>query len=355
MALSVANPSDFSTTWNTGDLASLLKGTDRPLPERFIYPEREGAASCEATLPTFDLSLLECGEEKKKLLPLVAEACAEWGFFQVVGHGVPKELLAEVMEAGYGFFSLPSHLKEKAAFGRTQGYEGTFAEHKSRAPWLEALTFTASSSAEHVASKVWPEHGNPAFCNAINTVNRSFVDLTRRITIILAESLGLGHDTFSCHFLSKKQSVRFNYYPPCPQPEMAYGVPAHTDPNCITILFQDEVGGLEIRAKDDTWVAVKPQSEALVINIGDSLEVWTNRKFRSVQHRVVLKKTQGRLSFGMFLVPNEVTVIEPPAHLIDKAHPPQFKPVTWEDYIDFMKAALMKGEPRPSFKDFASM
>lgn len=90
---------------------------------------------------------------------------------------------------------------------------------------------------------------------------------------LFALSLGLKRDTFRKHFDGKRTLyLRWNYYPPCPDPSAALGIKGHTDPFVFTVLQQDEVGGLQIR-KDGAWMGVRPVKDAVVINVGDLLQV----------------------------------------------------------------------------------
>jgi isopenicillin N synthase-like dioxygenase len=97
--------------------------------------------------------------------------------------------------------------------------------------------------------------------------------LARELLELLTEGLGLERDRFN-HYVEKERmmSMRFNLYPPCPQPELAIGLRAHTDPHLLTILHQDEVAGLQVFI-DEQWVTVKPLPDCFVVNVGDLFQV----------------------------------------------------------------------------------
>lgn len=98
-------------------------------------------------------------------------------------------------------------------------------------------------------------------------------ELGFRIEEYISESLGLEKDYIKNVFREQGQHMAVNYYPPCPEPDLTFGLPGHTDPNALTILLQDlEVTGLQV-LKDGKWLAVNPQPDAFVINIGDQLQV----------------------------------------------------------------------------------
>lgn len=94
-----------------------------------------------------------------------------------------------------------------------------------------------------------------------------------RLEELISESLGLEKDCVKNVLGEQGQHMAVNYYPPCPEPELTYGLPGHTDPNALTILLQDlHVAGLQV-LKDGKWVAVNPHPNAFVINLGDQLQV----------------------------------------------------------------------------------
>lgn len=101
-------------------------------------------------------------------------------------------------------------------------------------------------------------------------------ELGYRLEEAISESLGLEKDCIKNVLGEQGQHMAINFYPQCPQPELTYGLPAHTDPNAITILLQDlQVAGLQV-LKDGKWLSIKPQPNAFVINLGDQLEVNTS-------------------------------------------------------------------------------
>ena len=108
---------------------------------------------------------------------------------------------------------------------------------------------------------------------------REVRELGLRIQELMAESLGLDKDHIKNALGEQGQHMAVNYYPPCPEPELTYGLPGHTDPNALTILLQDlQVSGLQV-LKDGKWMAVKPHPNAFVVNIGDQLQVITHQHY----------------------------------------------------------------------------
>ncbi|RVW41260.1 Protein downy mildew resistance 6 [Vitis vinifera] len=149
---------------------------------------------------------------------------------------------------------------------------------------------------------------------------------------MISESLGLEKDHIKNVFGEQGQHMAVNYYPPCPQPELTYGLPGHTDPNALTILLQDlRVAGLQV-LKDGTWLAIKPHPGAFVVNIGDQLQAVSNGKYKSVWHRAIVNAESERLSVASFLCPCNDAVIGPAKPLTEDGSAPIYKNFTYAEY-----------------------
>ncbi|KAK8642182.1 hypothetical protein V6N13_011539 [Hibiscus sabdariffa] len=133
--------------------------------------------------------------------------------------------------------------------------------------------------------------------------------LAQKLAEILADKLGHNSTFFQQSCLPSSCYLRLNRYPPSPIPSDIYGLMPHTDSDFLTILNQDQVGGLQL-VKDGKWIAVKPNPEALIINIGDFFQAWSNGFYNSVEHCVVKHPTKERFSVAYFLCPSNDTVIE---------------------------------------------
>lgn len=138
----------------------------------------------------------------------------------------------------------------------------------------------------------------------------------------------------------KELHIRINYYPPCPQPDLVVGVAPHSDPNVLTILFHDQIPGLQIR-KDGAWIDVQSVPGALVVNIADQIEILSNGKYSSVEHRSVVHKDRSRMSWAAFCGPPRDVVIAPRRELIDDDHPPLYQQASFGEYLSkFFKKGL---------------
>lgn len=179
---------------------------------------------------------------------------------------------------------------------------------------------------------------------------------------LISESLGLEKEYIKKVLGEQGQHMAVNYYPPCPEPELTYGLPGHTDPNALTILLQDlQVAGLQV-LKDGKWVAIKPHPNAFVINIGDQFQVLFQLKFRfilinfhksmvdfkllkllmqalsngrykSVWHRAVVNADKARMSVASFLCPSDDAIISSPKSLTgDDASGTVYRDFTYAEY-----------------------
>lgn len=140
------------------------------------------------------------------------------------------------------------------------------------------------------------------------------------------------------------QSMRMNYYPPCPQPEKVIGLSPHSDSVGLTFLLQaNEVEGLQIR-KDGMWVPVIPLPNAFIVNIGDMMEIITNGKYRSIEHRAIVNSEKERLSIATFYGPRQDCELGPASSLITERTPAQFKRIGMNEYLRNLFARKLDGK-----------
>ncbi|GMI97377.1 hypothetical protein like AT1G55290 [Hibiscus trionum] len=127
-------------------------------------------------------------------------------------------------------------------------------------------------------------------------------------------------------------NVTFNYYPRCPNPGLTVGVFPHSDGSLITVILQDDNGGLYVRATDGSWIHVQPINGALIVNIGDVLQIMSNDKYKSVEHRVVANGSKNRVSVPVFVTPRPNAVIGPLSEAMESGEQPLYKEVVYSDY-----------------------
>ncbi|KAJ6716682.1 DIRIGENT PROTEIN [Salix koriyanagi] len=158
--------------------------------------------------------------------------------------------------------------------------------------------------------------------------------LAYKLMGLIALSLGLPEDRFHGFFEEQTSFIRLNHYPPCPVPDLALGVGRHKDAFALTILAQDDVGGLEVKRKTDgEWLWVKPTPNAYIINVGDIIQVWSNDTYESVEHRAMVNSGRERFSIPYFLGPAHYTNVQPLEELVNQQNPAKYKPYNWGKFL----------------------
>ncbi|CAM6083425.1 unnamed protein product [Calypogeia fissa] len=326
---------------NTGLLAEILKrGDAKQVPDQYLVKEEERpTVSFDqwADLPIIDFS--EVYTNEAGLAEKIGAACRDWGFFQLVNHGIELENVLSFRDQGLKFFGLPVEVKNKMITDKN--FCQYRANHLDKGLghtnllWAESLAFKYKPvfNLDELIERVWPE-GNSELRNISLNFASAVEKLGDNLLDLFALSLGLPRDTFRKHFDKRRALfIRWNYYPPCPQPSAALGIKDHTDPFVFTVLQQDEVGGLQIKV-DGAWVGVRPVEGAVVVNVGDLLQAWTNDIFKSVEHRAVVNKEMTRLSVAAFTNLADVNIsMVPPPELVDDNHPPVYRPFTFGEYL----------------------
>jgi isopenicillin N synthase-like dioxygenase len=261
----------------------------------------------------------------------IQAACRERGFFYVTGHGVPAGLLADLAAASAEFFALPETGKLEIAMERGgRAWRGFFpvgAELTSGQPDLkEGLYFGAELPADdpRVLAGL-PLHGGNLFPRQVPRLRPlvlayldALTSLGQAVLAGVAQSLGLDPGYFAAGCTADPTILfRIFHYPPSPSPSAGWGVGEHTDYGLLTLLAQDDSGGLQI-ASADGWIDAPPIPGTLVCNIGDMLDRLTGGWYRSTPHRVRNLSGHGRLSFPFFLDPGFAAEVPPlPARAAD--------------------------------------
>lgn len=282
------------------------------LPESYIRPESERPRLSEV-LPCKDVPVIDLGcADRTKIAQQIGDACANYGFFQVVNHGVTIEDVEKMLGAADEFFKLPVEEKLKLYSddpSKTMRLSTSFNVNKEKVHnWRDYLRLHCYPLHQYVPE--WPSNP-PSFKEIVSNYCAEVRKLGFRLQELISESLGLERDYIKKVLGEQGQHMAVNYYPPCPEPELTYGLPGHTDPNALTILLQDsQVSGLQV-LQNGKWFAVNPHPNAFVINIGDQLQALSNGKYKSVWHRAVVNAEKARMSVASFLCPHDDSVISP--------------------------------------------
>lgn len=278
--------------------------------------------------------------EDPATLDAVDSACRYWGFFQVVDHGVDAAVMSAVSNAMQAFFAQPR--AARVAIERTsENHWGYYDREltKNTLDWKQVYDYGPAEG--DTVRPQWPD-GIPGFRRAVLDYYTACHALALRLLGALSVNLGMPRDHLRHGFEPRHSSfVRLNHYPVCPQPERPaglntashgrLGINHHTDAGALTILMQDDQPGLEV-FRHGEWHLVEPHGEALVVNIGDIVQVWSNDRYRASLHRVVARADAERYSAPFFLNPAYQTDYAPLPGTVDGEHPPRYRPINWGEF-----------------------
>ncbi|KAK3161677.1 hypothetical protein QOZ80_1BG0080080 [Eleusine coracana subsp. coracana] len=271
-------------------------------------------ATNSGLLPVVDLAPFFTGDESgmARATEAMHEACHTLGFFRAVNHGVPTGLMARALELSAKFFALPD--KEKVKVRPVEG---------SQAPLVAGYGLHPPHLVDREANEE---------CYA------KLTELGLLIQDILNDCMGLPPGFLKNYNNDRSLDVMvaLRYLPSTDEGEI--GLSEHEDGSCISFVFQDGVGGLEV-LKDGQWIPAEPVPGSIIINIGDILRVLNNNKFKSATHRVVRKPVH-RHSFGFFWSVHGDKWVEPlPEFTANIGEAPHFRGFQYNDYMQqFMKS-----------------
>ncbi|KAL6620146.1 hypothetical protein ACP70R_035285 [Stipagrostis hirtigluma subsp. patula] len=256
-------------------------------PESFSLPLLQ---STGATIPVIDLA---CAR-REEVVGRVKAAAETAGFFQVVNHGVPAELMAEMLAAVRRFNEAPAEAK-RPYYTRDTSRKVRFGSNYDLF-WSPAACWRDTLFCELAPEPPPPEE----LPEAVRHVMLEYAEAVQKLAVLilelLSESLGLARDHLTQMGYVEVLRLANQYYPPCPEPDLTLGTSKHSDSTSITVLLQDAMGGLQVLLDHGDgrqgWLDVPPLHNALLINIGDHLQLISNGRFRSVEHRVVANKSR---------------------------------------------------------------
>ncbi|KAJ9551527.1 hypothetical protein OSB04_015572 [Centaurea solstitialis] len=288
------------------------------------------------TIPIIDLS-------KSDSKHLLVKACQEFGFFKVINHGVPMQSIKKLESQATKFFSSPLSLKQKSGPPNPFGYGNRRLGTNGDFGWVEYLLLNAKLESDHNSPPFSVFEENPEdFRCVVNDYVTSVKKMACEILEMLADEMGLeARNVFSKLLMDEESDsvFRVNYYPPCPEVQeheskgkKLIGFGEHTDPQIISVLRSNNTSGLEISLRDGTWVPVPSDSSSFFVNVGDSLQVMTNGRFKSVKHRVVANSSKSRLSMIYFGGPPLSEKIAPLDSLMVGEEASLYKEFTWFEY-----------------------
>jgi isopenicillin N synthase-like dioxygenase len=270
-------------------------------------------------VPIIDLSTRDTPAGRAALAETIGAACETSGFFTIVGHGVPKDLVDRMYKTTSNFFTSPEGVKDRSA-NRGVGVSGlrrlggpyeAFAAHVTGDLSEEERAALGDYPATWKAANIWPD---AEFKAVWDSYIAAMTDLSADIMRLFALALSLPESFFETKFDQHVSLIIANYYYAGPKPEVLRRE-RHTDWGSLTVLYvEDDLGGLQVLRGEDDWVDVPAIPGSFVVNIGDLMAFWTGGRWASTVHRVVNPPepdASSRISIPFFYLPNHDASIEP--------------------------------------------
>lgn len=299
----------------------------------------------QVSIPVIDLSLLESGspDQRSKIIHELGKACQDWGFFMVVNHGIPEAMLKKMLDVIKEFFEMPEEEKRE---WETKHVLDPIRSGTSFNAAKDQVFFWRDFIKVFVHPQFHSPHKPHNFSEFLLEYSKRTRQVARKLLEGISESLGLveGHIGKEMQWDSGFQIFIANLYPPCPQPEVAMGMPPHSDHGLLTLLLQNEVGGLQIQHKGN-WVNVDALPNSFLVNIGDHLEVFSNGKYKSVLHRAVVNNKKTRISIAMANGPCLDAMVRPASKLLENdGTVPKYTAMKYRDYLELQQSNKLDGK-----------
>lgn len=318
----------------------LVKEPLTAIPPRYLRPDQDHPFACNTNLsqqlPIIDMDKLlsDSGDSTHSELENLHLACKDWGFFQLINHGVSSSLVEKLKQEIPEFFKLPMEEKKKywQQPGDVEGYGQAFVmSEETKLDWSDM--FYMSTLPTYLRKPhLFPKLPLP-LRDTLEAYSEEMNNLAQKVLNQMAKALRMDPNDMKELFEGGLQSMRMNYCPPCPQPELVIGLNSHSDAAGLSILLQiNEVDGLQIK-KDGMWVPIKPLPDAFIINIGDVLEIVTNGIYRSIEHRGTVNTKKERLSIATFHTPKIEGDLGPAPSLLTPETPALFRRIGVAEYL----------------------
>ncbi|KAL6208725.1 hypothetical protein ACLB2K_019670 [Fragaria x ananassa] len=287
------------------------------IPRLFVHPPdlwQQNNNDRHLGVPMIDLKGIDQSTARRKeVISEISKAAEAWGFFQIVNHGVPYDVIEEVLK----------NLKASTPAG-----------------WRDTISWQLPQFLAYESnSQALPDVCRREFVE----YSRHMTQLKEKLSILLCEALGLSKDYLSSLGCFKSASLLGHYYPVCPEPHLTLGTSKHSDLSFLTLLLQDGVGGLQV-LHQNVWVDVPPLQGALVANLGDLMQITSNDKFKSVEHRVLAPSTaEPRTSVACFFsAEDKLKPYGPIKELVSETNPAVYRDnISFGEYVKYYR---LKGQ-----------
>jgi len=319
-------------------------------------------------LPVLDVSDFLAGKQGalEKCAAELRNICEDLGFMSITGHGIPQSLIDEIEAETKRFHDLPMEEKIKIKINQHQrGYiqpkatmvkHSTYGENKKfdlNATLVFATVYKDDdpgviAGKQFYGANQWPED-LPGFKEKVLNYMQTITHLGKRLLPLYARALEIDEDFFDPYFENNYTYFRMAYYPPKPAlEEDEYGLGAHADTGFMTFLPPAKEEGLQILDKDGNWFWPEIEQGAIIVNLGQFLERWTNGRFRATPHRVIPPVNNDRYSVACFVNPNFEKVCECISTCHSPDNPPKFPTQSYHEFYSWYMH-----QTYPHYKEFA--
>ncbi|KAL9358746.1 hypothetical protein Peur_046869 [Populus x canadensis] len=311
-------------------------------PEYVQNPSSETSSDIGLQIPVVDFEGFG-GCRRQEVVDEARKALETWGFFQMVNHGIPVSVLDEMLAGVKRFHEQP---QDKKMDFYTHDYKkpvrffsnGDLLVNRGPACWRDTVAFDFKDG------KLDPELFPDTVRNEVRNYITQMIKMKKTICELISEALGLHSDYLSSIECMETEILLGHYYPTCPEPDLTVGTTVHTDPCFLTLLLQDNMGGLQVRNQNQ-WVDVPTMQGALVVNLGDFMQLITNDRFKSVEHRVLVGQVGSRTSVACLFYPGTANYNSKPygaiKELLSDNNPPRYRETNMAEYMAYVRSRAL--------------
>ncbi|KAJ7243756.1 hypothetical protein C8J57DRAFT_60749 [Mycena rebaudengoi] len=317
-----------------------------PVPGFLLASERTESSFEEIPIIDFTDAASRDPIARRALADKIRDACINVGFFYIKNHSVHEDTISGAIRAAKDFFALPSSSKVALDIHKSSNFKGYTAllgentDPEGHGDLHEGFDLGWEESEGIMAGmNVWPPEADlPKFRDRVLAYYHAAVELGQSLFPLFALALDLPEHFFDDKTTKPAAIMRLLHYPPQAPTGVdddghVIGIGAHTDYECFTILWQDAVGGLQVRNADDKWINAVPIPGTFVINLGDQFARWTNDVFKSTPHRVTNHSGSERYSMPLFFGTDYDVLLEPLPSCVSEDRPARYEVVTAGEYV----------------------
>ncbi|XP_057798074.1 1-aminocyclopropane-1-carboxylate oxidase homolog 6-like [Salvia miltiorrhiza] len=325
-----------------GGVKGLVDSGITKVPRFFISPpepDAEAAPRPDAPIPTIDLEGV-----RAETIGEIRSASRTWGFFQVVNHGIPAAVMDAVLRGTRGLHEQPKEAKQ-GLYTSDGSADVRFYTINARLEEGNAASWRDAFACKFTDGAIDPELVPPVCRDEIMEYMKHMVKVRDVLSELLSEALGARKELLAEMQCMESEYLTCLYYPASPEPDKSLGTVEHSDPTVLTVLLQDDTGGLQIK-HDGRWIDVPPVPGALIVNIGDFLQLMSNDKLMSVEHRVLCRSRGSRVSVACFFFPRAqqmTNIYGPIKQVVSPNNPALYKQVNYIDFVTHYQKRSSRG------------